>query len=66
MVAKAGEVAQALRPAGYDSEVTFLIVILQNLGRLLLSYHLPDDALQMQHLMQAPEPTEDQRPSPWA
>lgn len=59
-VAKAGEVAQALRPAGYDSEVTFLIVILQNLGRLLLAYHLPDDALQMQHLMQAPEPTEGQ------
>ncbi|MEO3692101.1 HDOD domain-containing protein [Roseateles paludis] len=59
-VAKAGEVAQALRPAGYDSEVTFLIVILQNLGRLLLAYHLPDDALQMQHLMQVPEPTEDQ------
>ena len=45
--------------------VTFLIVILQNLGRLLLSYHLPDDALQMQHLMQAPEPA-GTNPSPWA
>src|SRR5207245_4199436 len=35
----AGHIAQALRPAGYDPEVVFLIAVLQNLGRLMLRYH---------------------------
>jgi non-specific serine/threonine protein kinase len=37
----AGHAAQALRPAGYDPEVVYLIAILQNLGRLMVQYHFP-------------------------
>lgn len=62
-VVKAGQVAQALRPAGYDGEVVYLITVMQNLGRLLLQYHFPDDAQQIRQLMVPPEPTEDQ-PNP--
>ncbi|WP_343622508.1 HDOD domain-containing protein [Roseateles puraquae] len=62
-VTKAAEVAQALRPAGYDGEVVQLITVMQNLGRLLLQYHFPDDAQQIRQLMVPPEPTEDQ-PNP--
>jgi non-specific serine/threonine protein kinase len=58
-VTKAGQVAQALRPAGYDGEVVYLITVMQNLGRLLLQYHFPDDAQQIRQLMQPPEPTEE-------
>lgn len=58
-VIKAGQVAQALRPAGYDEEVVYLITVMQNLGRLLLQYHFPDDAQQIRQLMQPPEPTEE-------
>ncbi|MGM9481131.1 HDOD domain-containing protein [Roseateles sp. NT4] len=59
-VTKAAQVAQALRPAGYDAEVVHLITVMQNLGRLLLQYHFPDDAQQIRQLMVPPEPTEDQ------
>ena len=53
----AGFAGQALRPAGYDPEVVYLIVMLQNLGRLLVQYHFPDEAEQIQQLMQpAPPP----------
>lgn len=62
-VQRAGQVAQALRPAGYDAEVVALIALMQNLGRLLVQYHFPDDAQQIRQLMQPPEPTEDQ-PNP--
>ena len=62
-VVKAGQVAQALRPAGYDAEVVFLVTVMQNLGRLLLQYHSPDDAQQIRQLMVPPEPTEEQ-PNP--
>jgi HD-like signal output (HDOD) protein len=48
----AGHMAQALRPAGYDGEVVYLIAVLQNLGRLLLSYHFADEAEQVRQLMQ--------------
>jgi len=48
----AGRVAQALRPAGYDPEVVYLITVLQNLGRLMLRYHFADEAQQIQQLMQ--------------
>jgi non-specific serine/threonine protein kinase len=58
-VTQAARVAQALRPAGYDAEVVHLITVMQNLGRLLLQYHFPDDAQQIRQLMQPPEPTED-------
>ncbi|WP_133155135.1 HDOD domain-containing protein [Kinneretia aquatilis] len=59
-VHRAGQIAQVLRPAGYDGEVVYLITVMQNLGRLLLQYHFPDDAQQIRQLMQPPEPTEDQ------
>lgn len=62
-VAKAAQLAQALRPAGYDAEVVHLITVMQNLGRLLLQYHFPDDAQQIRQLMVPPEPTEEQ-PNP--
>jgi non-specific serine/threonine protein kinase len=52
----AGHVAQRLRPAGYDAEVVFLLAVLQNLGRLLLHYHFPEDAQQIARLMH-PAPT---------
>ncbi len=62
-VQRAGKVAQALRPAGYDEEVIYLIALLQNLGRLLVQYHFPDDAEQIHALMlparatpEAPDP----------
>jgi HD-like signal output (HDOD) protein len=58
-VQRASQVAQALRPAGYDAEVVYLIAVMQNLGRLLLQYHFPDDAQQIRQLMQPLEPTVD-------
>ena len=50
-VRRAGRVAAALRPAGYDAEVVTLIAMLQNLGRLVLHYHFPDEAQQVRRLM---------------
>ena len=50
---RAGTVAQALRPAGYDGEVVYLVTLLQNLGRLAVNYHFPDDAQQIRRLMQS-------------
>ena len=58
-VHRAGLIAQALRPAGYDAEVVYLITVLQNFGRLLVAYHFPDDAIQIQQLQIPPEPTPD-------
>ncbi len=53
----AGHTAQALRPAGYDPEVVYIVAALQNLGRLLVQYHFPDEAEQIRQLMQpAPAP----------
>ena len=48
----AGHTAQALRPAGYDGEVVYLVAAMQNLGRLMLRYHFADEAEQVQQLMQ--------------
>jgi eukaryotic-like serine/threonine-protein kinase len=50
---RAARVAVALRPAGYDGEVTYLICLLQNLGRLIVQYHFPEEAAQIYRLMQA-------------
>ncbi|HJV61951.1 MAG TPA: HDOD domain-containing protein, partial [Albitalea sp.] len=47
----AGHVAQVLCPAGYDPEVIYLVAVLQNLGRLLVQYHFPDEAEQVWQLM---------------
>ena len=50
---RAGRVAQALRPAGYDAEVVHLVTLLQNLGRLLAAYHFPDELQQIHRLSEA-------------
>ena len=50
---RAGRVAQALRPAGYDAEVVHLVTLLQNLGRLIVGYHFPDELQQIRRLMLA-------------
>ncbi len=47
----AGCTAQALRPAGYDGEMVYLVAVLQNLGRLLAQYHFPEEAEQIRTLM---------------
>jgi HD-like signal output (HDOD) protein len=51
-VKRAGKLAQALQPAGYDPEVVYLITALQNLGWLVVQYHFPDEAAQIRRLMQ--------------
>lgn len=51
-VKRAARVATRLVPAGYDGEVVYLITLLQNLGRLLVQYHFPDEAAQIRRLMQ--------------
>ena len=51
----AGYVAQALRPAGYDPEVVYLITLLQNLGRLIVQYHFPEEAEQILQLISRPD-----------
>jgi len=51
-VKRAGTIARALQPAGYDQEVVFLITALQNLGWLVVQYHFPDEAAQIRRLMQ--------------
>jgi non-specific serine/threonine protein kinase len=49
---RAGRVAKALQPAGYDGEVVYLVTLLQSLGRLLVHYHFADEAQQIRRLMQ--------------
>ncbi len=56
LVRLAALTAQRLGPPGYDGEVIYLITVLQNLGRLLVKYHFPEDAEQMRQLM-LPAPT---------
>lgn len=58
----AGHTAQALRPAGYDAEVVYLVAALQNLGRLLVQYHFPEEAEQIRALMQPAPPSEGTEP----
>jgi eukaryotic-like serine/threonine-protein kinase len=53
---RAGRVAQALRPAGYDAEVVYLVTLLQNLGRLVTAYHFPEETQQILRLMQPSPP----------
>lgn len=54
-VQRAGRIATRLVPAGYDGEVVTLITRLQNLGRLVVQYHLPDEAAQIRRLTQPAE-----------
>ncbi|MCB1981609.1 MAG: HDOD domain-containing protein [Rhodoferax sp.] len=55
----AGHVAQLIRPPAYDAEVVLLVTLLQNLGRLAVQYHFPDDAEQIRRLMQPAEPVRE-------
>lgn len=59
----AGHLAQALRPAGYDPQVIYLIAVMQNLGRLMLRYHFADEAEQVQQLMK-PNPADREAGTP--
>jgi non-specific serine/threonine protein kinase len=64
-VKRGARVAQSLRPAGYDAEVVYLVALLQNLGPLVVHYHFPDEAQQIQRLMQpAPNPREGEPDDP--
>lgn len=58
----AGHAAQALRPAGYDPEVVFLVTAFQNIGRLLVQYHFPEEAEQIRQLMKPAPPPEGSEP----
>ncbi|CAN5375502.1 hypothetical protein BH11PSE9_BH11PSE9_33460 [soil metagenome] len=58
----AAHTAQALRPAGYDPQVVYLITVLQNLGRLMVRYHFADEAEQIQALMQPAPPLPSAEP----
>jgi eukaryotic-like serine/threonine-protein kinase len=49
---RAARLAQALRPPGYDAEMAALVTLLQNLGRLVLHYHYPEEMRQVRRLMQ--------------
>jgi non-specific serine/threonine protein kinase len=49
---RAARLARALRPAGYDGEIVALVTLMQNLGRLVLQYHLPEEMRQIRRLMQ--------------
>ena len=59
----AGHLAQALRPAGYDAQVIYLIAVLQNLGRLMMRYHFADEAGQVEQLMK-PNPPDREAGTP--
>ncbi len=64
-VKRAGNLARRLQPAGYDTEVVFLLTALQNLGWLAVQYHFPDEATQIRRLMQpAPSPKPGQPDEP--
>lgn len=56
-VKRAARLAVRLAPAGYDPEVMMLITAFQNLGRLVVQYHFPDETAQIRRLMQPTEPT---------
>lgn len=55
-VKRAGRIAVAIRPAGYDAEVVYLLTMMQNLGRLVVQYHFADEAGQIRRLMMPAPP----------
>jgi eukaryotic-like serine/threonine-protein kinase len=61
-VKRTGRMAQSLRPAGYDSEVVYLVALLQNLGWLVVQYHFPDEARQIRRLMEPSRPVDPAEP----
>lgn len=58
----AGHLAATLVPAGLDAESALLAAQLQHLGRLLALYHFPDEAQQIQMLMQPQPPLKEGDP----
>jgi non-specific serine/threonine protein kinase len=61
----AGHLAELLAPAGLDAEASLLVAQLQHLGRLLLLYHFPDEASQIDLLTTpTPDPDDDHRMVP--
>ena len=48
---RAARLAQSLRPAGYDAEVVALVTLMQNLGRIVVQYHYPEELRQVRRLM---------------
>ena len=64
-IRRSARTALALRPAGYDGEVVYLLTLLQNLGRLVVHYHFTDESQQIARLMQsAPSPREGEPDEP--
>jgi non-specific serine/threonine protein kinase len=59
---RAARLALLLRPAGYDAEVTYLVTLMHNLGRLVVQYHFADDAQQIRRLMQSGAPAREGEP----
>jgi eukaryotic-like serine/threonine-protein kinase len=59
---RAARLTQDLRPAGYDGEVVYLVCLLQNLGRLLVQYHFPEEAVQIRELMRSAPPARPGEP----
>jgi non-specific serine/threonine protein kinase len=49
---QAMRLAKALRPPAWQSEVVAVATLLQQLGKLLVQYHFPDDMTQIRRLMQ--------------
>lgn len=61
----AGQVAQWVRPPGYDAELVYLLALMQRLGRLVAQYHYPEEAAQIRRLMQpAPGSAPGEREEP--
>lgn len=58
----AGHLAETLVPPGLDAESALLAAQLQHLGRLLALYHFPDEAQQIQMLMQPQPPAKEGEP----
>jgi eukaryotic-like serine/threonine-protein kinase len=56
---RGARIAQLLRPPGYDAEVIHLVALLQCLGRLVTHYHFPEEAAQIDRLMQ-PVPSDEE------
>ncbi len=61
---RVGAIARQLRPAGYDEEVVYLVALMQNLGRLVVRYHCPDEAAQIERLMQPAPSAEPNKEEP--
>lgn len=59
---RAARLAQALRPAGYDAEMVSLVALMQNLGRLVVQYHFPEEMRQVRRLMRPAPPAKEGEP----